>query len=450
MAFTATQIPGIDKRHFPAELCHNDMNGNKYPNGLDIFPEDDLEDVIARTGANTCVLAYSDLAYDTVQKLAARVNAAGCKFVQLPPHMTMVESTKPVVAVCASRTGVGKSQTSRYIARYFHSKGLKVAAIRHPMPYDQNLLSQRCQRYETESDMDKYKCTIEEREEYFGHIRDGTLLFAGVDYEMILHEAEKEADIILWDGGNNDCSFYKPDLYITLVDSLRPTDQEHYYPGEINVRISDMILLSKVDPEKGLQQAAKHAEALQPLLRPSTPVLYGGSTIKPEAINANSGEPMTEQEAANLVKGKKVLVIDDGPTLTHGGMAYGAGYVMAQKLGAAEIVDPRPYAKGSLKKVFEKFTHLTNVLPAMGYGDEQIKDLEATIRATPCDAIVIGTPSDFTHVLNLRNVPYVMARYELEIVTEKDKQTFHHMLDSFYDKAAKAKKTPRAEKGKSV
>jgi len=439
MAFTATQIPGIDKRHFPAELCHNDVNGNKYPNGLDIFPEDELEDVIARTGANTCVLAYSDLQYDTIQKLAARVNAAGCKFVQLPPHMTMVESTKPVVAVCASRTGVGKSQTSRYIARYFQSKGLKVAAIRHPMPYDQNLLSQRCQRYETESDMDKYKCTIEEREEYFGHIRDGTLLFAGVDYEMILHEAEKEADIILWDGGNNDCSFYKPDLYITLVDSLRPADQEHYYPGEINVRISDMILLSKVDPAKGLEQAAQHADALKHLLRPSTPVLYGGSTIKPEAPN------MTEQEAANLVKGKKVLVIDDGPTLTHGGMAYGAGYVMAKQLGATEIVDPRPYAKGSLKKVFEKFTHLTNVLPAMGYGAEQTKDLEATIQATPCDAIVIGTPSDFTNVLDLNKVPYVMARYELEIVTEQHKKQFHTILDTFYDTAVKAGKTAKTK-----
>ena len=284
-AFTATQIPGIDSRHFPSEMCNNQYNNNLYPNGLQVHPESSLEELIESTKADTCALAYSDLSYDIVQKLAARVNTAGCKFVQLPPRLTMLESTKPVVSVCASRTGVGKSQTSRYIARYFRDKGLKVAACRHPMCYDKDLLSQRFQRFETEEDMDKYNCTIEEREEYFGHIRDGTLLYAGVDYEMILRDAEKEADIIIWDGGNNDLPFFKPDLHITLVDSLRPTDQEHFYPGEINVRLADLVMLSKVDKDTGREQAAKHAKQLQHLLRPFTPVLFGGSSIKPEAWN---------------------------------------------------------------------------------------------------------------------------------------------------------------------
>ena len=284
-AFTATQIPGIDNRHFPPEMCNNQQNENIYPNGLNVHPESALEELIESTKADTCALAYSDLSYDTVQKLASRVNAAGCKFVQLPPRLTMLESTKPVVSVCASRTGVGKSQTSRYIARYFRDKGLKVAACRHPMCYDKDLLSQRFQRFETEEDMDKYNCTIEEREEYFGHIRDGTLLYAGVDYEMILRDAEKYADIILWDGGNNDLPFFKPDLHITLVDSLRPTDQEHFYPGEVNVRLADLVMLAKVDKDTGRDQAAQHAKQLQPLLRPFTPVLFGGSSIKPEAWN---------------------------------------------------------------------------------------------------------------------------------------------------------------------
>ena len=221
VAFTATQIPGIENRRFPAELCNNHLNNNRYPKGLDIYPEDNLEEVIKKTDATTCALAYSDLSYDTIQKLAARVNAAGCKFIQLPPSQTWIDSKKPVVAVCATRTGVGKSQTSRYIARYFKSKGLRVVACRHPMPYDTNLMSQRCQRFETEEDMDKYKCTIEEREEYYGHIRDGTILYAGVDYEEILRQAESEADIVLWDGGNNDAPFFHPDLYITMIDSLR-------------------------------------------------------------------------------------------------------------------------------------------------------------------------------------------------------------------------------------
>jgi predicted GTPase len=292
------------------------------------------------------------------------------------------------------------------------------------MPYDQDLNSQRCQRYETMEDMDKYHCTIEEREEYFRHIEDGNLLFAGVDYEMILREAEKEADVVIWDGGNNDCSFFKPDLTIALVDSLRPTDELHYYPGETNVRIADAILVTKTNELKDLQHARDHAEHLKTLM--NGPVYFGASVILPQA------KGLSQEEAINLVRGKRVLVVDDGPTLTHGGLPFGAGYSMAVSLGAGEIVDPRPYAQGSLKGVFEKFTHLEKVLPAMGYGDEQIKDLEATIQAVDCDTVVIGTPSDISSVVDIGK-PSVVARYDLEMVPEH-KDAFHATLDSFYDK----------------
>ena len=422
--FTETQIPGIDNRHFPAEMCNNHLNDNLYKNGLDIYPEASLEELIKRFEADTCSLAYSDLPYDTVQSLASRVNAAGCKFVQLSPKMTQVESSKPVVAVVASRTGVGKSQTTRYVANYYKNKGLKVAVARHPMPYDSDINSQRCQRYEVMEDMDKYRCTIEEREEYFRHIEDGNLLFAGVDYEMILRQAEKEADIVIWDGGNNDCSFFKPDLTITLVDSLRPTDELHYYPGETNVRMADAVLVTKTNELKDMQHAHDHAAHLKTLV--NSPVFFGKSVILPEAAG------LRQSEAIRLVEGKRVLVVDDGPTLTHGGLPFGAGYSMAVKFGASEIVDPKPFAKGSIKGVFEKFTHLEKVLPAMGYGDEQIKDLEDTINAVDCDSVVIGTPSDISHVMDIYH-PSVVARYDLELVPEHVDE-FHSMLDSCLDK----------------
>jgi len=360
VCFTETQIPGIDNRVFPPEMCRNDLNGNLYPDGITIYPESQLEELIQRFEANICTLAYSDLSYHTVQSLASRVNAAGCQFVQLPPAMTQLASTKPVVAIVASRTGVGKSQTTRFVANYYKEKGLKIAAVRHPMPYDHDLNFQRCERFETMEDMDKYRCTIEEREEYYRHIEDGNLLFAGVDYEMILREAEKDADLVLWDGGNNDCSFYKPDLTITLVDSLRPTDELHYFPGETNVRLGDAILITKVNELSSLDEAEEHAKQLREktiLKSNNVPIIFGKSKIVPQAKDEKTGLNLPTDEAANMVKGKRVLVVDDGPTLTHGGLACGAGFALAKALDAEEIVDPRPSAKGSLVKVFEKFSH---------------------------------------------------------------------------------------------
>jgi predicted GTPase len=432
-AFTGQQIPGIDNRTFPASLCNNHLNGNKYPAGIKIYPEAELEHLIHLTDADTCTLAYSDLSYDTVQSLASRVNASGCKFLQLPPALTMVPSRKPVIAVCASRTGVGKSQTTRYVANYFKEKGLKVAVVRHPMPYDQEL-SMPVQRYEKMEDMDKYHCTIEEREEYFRHIEEGTLLFAGTDYPSILKEAEKDADLIIWDGGNNDLPFFKPDIHITLVDSLRPTDEMHYFPGETNVRMSDMILITKVNELPSFKPADEHAKRLKTISKPNTPVFYGTSVITGEAINPSTGRGLSDEEVKALVFGKRVLVIDDGPTLTHGGMANGVGYVLAEELGATEIVDPRPYAQGSLRKVFEKFPHLHNVLPAMGYDSEQIRDLEMTIKATPCDSVVIGTPSDITHLMDIGK-PSVVARYRLQIIPDHA-GSFNLFLDSVFDRFA--------------
>lgn len=275
-------------------------------------------------------------------------------------------------------------------------------------------------------DMDKYDCTIEEREEYFRHIEQGTLLFAGVDYPMILREAEKDADVIIWDGGNNDLPFYKPDLHICLVDSLRPSDEIRYFPGETNVRMADVVLVCKVNSAADKEKAQKQAEKLKDITKPNAPIFLAGSVVTAE------GEKLTTDEASNLVRDKRVLVVDDGPTLTHGGMAYGAGYVLAKDLGASEIVDPRPCAQGSLKKVFEKFSHLKNVLPAMGYGKEQVKDLEATINKVDCDTIIFGTPSDIARRMDLKK-PSVVARYELEVDPD-DVDVFHDTLDTIMDR----------------
>jgi predicted GTPase len=353
--------------------------------------------------------------------------------VQLPPSLTQLKSTKPVVAIVASRTGVGKSQTTRWVANYFKNHHhLKVAVIRHPMPYDQDLNFQRCERFETMADMDKYRCTIEEREEYYRHIDDGNLLFAGVDYEMILRQAEQDADLILWDGGNNDCSFYQPTVTITLVDSLRPTDELHYFPGETNVRLANAILITKTNELASLDQAEQHAQQLREkkLLKSNNiPIVFGRSKIVPQTKNAD-GVVLDVDTAAQMVQGKRVLVVDDGPTLTHGGLASGAGYALAKQLHALEIVDPRPFAQGSLVDVFTKFPHLSNVLPAMGYGAQQIQDLKATIdhAAESCDTIVIGTPMDMSQVFTL-DKPVVVARYDLEIVPQHQK-IFYQVLDS--------------------
>jgi len=381
-----------------------------------IYSEDELEDLIKRFGATACALAYSDLSYDTVQSLASRVNAAGCKFIQLPPSLTAVPSTKPVIAICATRTGVGKSQTTRYVAKYLKQLGKKIAVVRHPMPYDQVLLRQRCQRYEVLEDMDKYDCTIEEREEYELHIEEDNLLFAGVDYEMILREAEKEADVILWDGGNNDASFYKPDLQITIADALRSGHEVHYFPGETNVRMSDVIMINKVNSLPGMKPAYDQAEKLRKVVGEQVPILFANSVVVPEA------KGLSAEEAAKLVEGKRVLVIDDGPTLTHGGMPFGAGLVLAKNMGAKEIVDPHPFAKGSLADVLKKFTHLDRVLPAMGYGEEQIKDLEATVREVDCDCVVVGTPINLAGVIDLSGKPWVRARYSLELLPDHKHQ----------------------------
>ncbi|KAL7528977.1 hypothetical protein ACHAXR_002730 [Thalassiosira sp. AJA248-18] len=338
--FTCTQIPGIGGRLFPAELCNNDKNGNRYPNGLMIHDEKDLEKLIKDFGATQCALAYSDLNYDTIQSLAARVNASGCKFIQLPPVLTQLHSTKPVIAVCATRTGTGKSQTTRFIADYLKKQGKTVAVVRHPMPYDQVLLNQRCQRYEVLEDLVKYKCTIEEREEYELHIEEGNLLFAGVDYDMILREAEKEADVVLWDGGNNDFSFFAPDLNICVADALREGHELHFYPGEINARMADAIIINKVNSLRSIDQAKKQASKIHALIKSDTPVLFGNSVVSPEARDQKSGKLLDDANVDKLVRGKRVLVIDDGPTLTHGGMPFGAGYVLAKKMGSGEIVDP--------------------------------------------------------------------------------------------------------------
>ena len=393
-----------------------------------------------------CALAYSDLNYDTVQSLAARVNAAGCKFIQLPPKLTQLKSTKPVIAVCATRTGTGKSQTTRFIADFLKRQGRKIAVVRHPMPYDQGallyymlliffilnvfllafdsniillfyllavLLNQRCQRYEVLDDLVKYRCTIEEREEYELHIEEGNLLFAGVDYEMILRQAEKEADVVLWDGGNNDYSFFKPDLTICIADALREGHEEHFFPGEINMRMADLIMINKVNSLPGIEQAMKQVGQIRKLVKHDVPILLGNSVVTPEARDS-TGALLDAQIVNDMVHGKRVLVIDDGPTLTHGGMPFGAGYVLANQMGAAEIVDPHPFAKGSLKGVFQKFPHLVNCLPAMGYGEEQIKDLQDTVKSVDCDCVIAGTPINLESVITF-DKPCVRARYCLQL-----------------------------------
>lgn len=415
--FTGTQIPGIAGRLYPAELCHNDKNGNRYPNGLMIYNEQDLEKLIGDFGATMCALAYSDLNYDIVQSLAARVNASGCKFIQLPPALTQLHSTKPIISVCATRTGTGKSQTTRFIADYLKKHGKTVAVVRHPMPYDQVLLNQRCQRYEVLEDLVRYKCTIEEREEYELHIEEGNLLFAGVDYEMILREAEKEADIVIWDGGNNDFSFFASNLTICVADALREGHEEHYYPGEVNARMADVIIINKVNSLPNIEQARKQADRIHKLIKSDTPILFGNSVVSPEARDPVTGKLLDDAALDDLVRDQRVLVIDDGPTLTHGGMPFGAGYVLAKQMGAREIVDPRPFAKGSLVGVFRKFQHLENVLPAMGYGDEQVRDLQNTVQAVDCDCVVTGTPINLENVIDMKK-RCVRARYCLQLDSE--------------------------------
>lgn len=390
VAFTATQIPDIAGRRYPAVLA-----GERYPDGIPIVDESELERLIADERVEEAVFSYSDVSYDHVMHLASRATAAGAAFVLPAAKPTMLTSTKPVIAVTAVRTGVGKSQTTRYLVGLLKELGVKAVSVRHPMPYG-DLPDQIVQRYASFDDLDRYRCTIEEREEYEPHIEAGFVIYSGADYEKILREAETEADVILWDGGNNDLPFYAPDLHIVLADPLRPGDERRYHPGETNVRLADVIVVNKCDSadEDAIAAVESSCRELNP-----------GATI----VRADS--PVTV-EHPDLVAGKRVVVIEDGPTLTHGNMTFGAGTVGARAAGVAEIVDPSPFAVGSLVGTYAKYPNAVGVLPAMGYGQAQIRDLEATIEAADCEAVVSGTPIDLTRVLKVSK-PMTRARYDL-------------------------------------
>lgn len=406
VAFTATQIPDIDGRKYPAELA-----GKLYPAGIPICAEADLVSLIKEHNVDQVVFAYSDVQHGYVMSKASIVHAAGADFRLLGPKATQLESTVPVIGVCAVRTGVGKSQTTRKVIKELKEMGLRVVAIRHPMPYG-NLVAQTCQRFATYEDLDKHECTIEEREEYEPHIDAGVVVYAGVDYEKILREAEKEADVILWDGGNNDFSFYKTDLLFTLVDPHRPGHELKYHPGETNLRLADVIIINKVDsasPE-GIEAVRQNARM-----------------ANPNAAIIDAASPIFVDEPS-IIAGKRVLVIEDGPTLTHGEMRYGAGFLAAQKAGASEIVDPRPYAVRSIAATYAKYTHVSQILPAMGYGDQQVKDLEETINKVDCDAVVIGTPIDLRRVLKIEK-PATRVKYELQEIGEPTIRTCLNKLN---------------------
>ncbi len=391
VAFTAAQIPDIDGRRYPKELA-----GEGYPEGIPILPEEDLTEIIKNEGVEEVVFSYSDVPYQTLMNKSAIVNAAGADFRLIGPNASEVKSTKPVIGITAIRTGCGKSQTTRTVAKLLIDAGKKVAAIRHPMPYG-DLVKQKVQRFATLEDLKKHDCTIEEMEEYEPHIVNGIIVYAGVDYEAIVREAEKEADVILWDGGNNDFSFYKTDYLITVVDPLRPGHELSYYPGEVNLRRADAIVINKIDsadPED-LDEVRENIRM-----------------ANPNAVVIDAASPVTVDHP-ELLKGARVLVVEDGPTLTHGEMTFGAGVVAANKFGAAELVDPRPYLVGKLQKTFDTYPYIGEILPAMGYGAEQMEDLEKTIAATDCDVVVIGTPIDLRRIINI-DKPTVRVTYDLQ------------------------------------
>lgn len=408
VAFTAAQIPDIDGRRYPAALA-----GNLYPEGIPIHAEVELEHLIAKLNVDTCVFAYSDVPYHYVMGMSARVNAAGANFSLLGPKDTQIESTKPVVAVGAVRTGCGKSQTSRRIIEILMAKGLKVVAIRHPMPYG-DLVAQKVQRFATVDDLAKHKCTIEEMEEYEPHVVRGNVIYAGVDYEAILREAEKEADVILWDGGNNDFAFYKPDLMVTVVDPHRPGHELSYYPGEVTLRLADVVVINKMD--------SAGPEGVQ-IVRDSI------NKVNPNAIVIDGASPLTVDKP-ELIKGKRVLVVEDGPTLTHGEMKIGAGVVAARRFGAAELVDPRPFTVGRLTETFKTYPNIGTLLPAMGYGDEQIRDLETTINNVECDSVIIATPIDLNRLIKI-NKPTAKVDYDLQEIGQPDLEV---VVDEFIKK----------------
>ncbi|MCD6661636.1 MAG: cyclic 2,3-diphosphoglycerate synthase [Lentimicrobium sp.] len=395
VAFTAAQIPDIDGRKYPKELAGEDL----YPAGIPIYAEQDLPKLIVDLKVDDCVFSYSDVPYTRVMNLSAVVNAAGANFMLLGHKDTMVSSSKPVIAVGATRTGCGKSQTSRRIIEILMEKGLKVVAVRHPMPYG-DLNAQKVQRFATVEDLKKHKCTIEEMEEYEPHVVRGNVIYAGVDYEAILREAEKDpdgCDVILWDGGNNDFPFFKPDLMVGVADPLRPGAEVSYYPGEVVARMSDVIVINKID-----SASLENINIVRDNL----------AKINPSAIIVDGASPLSVDKP-ELIRGKRVLVVEDGPTLTHGEMKIGAGVVAALKYGAGELVDPRPYTVGKLSETFAIYPNIGTLLPAMGYGDEQVRDLEKTIENTPCDAVVIATPIDLSRIVKI-NKPSVKVGYDLQ------------------------------------
>ena len=406
IAFTATQIPNIEGRKYPKELA-----GKLYSDGIPIYPEDELENLIKKHNVDLVVFAYSDVSHEYVMHRASRVMAAGANFMLMGADTTMLKSRKPVIAVCAVRTGSGKSQTTRRVAEILKKLGKKTVVIRHPMPYG-DLTKQIVQRFETFEDLDKHNCTIEEREEYEPHLERGNIVYAGVDYGKILEQAEEEADVILWDGGNNDMPFYKPDLLIVVADPHRPYHEVTYHPGETNLRMADVIVINKVEtayPED-IETVRENARA-----------------SNPDALILEAASPIFV-ENSQQIKGKRVLVVEDGPTLTHGEMSYGAGVVAAEKYGARELVDPRPYAVGSIKSTYEKYQQIGALLPAMGYSKEQLQELEETINKTPADLVVVATPINLGKILNL-NKPYVRVKYELQ---EIGRPTLQDIIENFF------------------
>jgi len=412
VAFTAAQIPDIEGRKYPASLAGEDL----YPEGIPIYAEEDLPRLIKELKVDDCIFSYSDVPYKHVMSVSSIVHSAGANFMLLGPQDTMIKSTKPVISVGAVRTGCGKSQTSRKVIETLMEKGLKVVAIRHPMPYG-DLEKQKVQRFAELDDLKKHDCTIEEMEEYEPHIVRGNVIYAGVDYEAILREAENDpdgCDVILWDGGNNDFPFYQSDLAITVADPHRAGHELNYFPGEVNLRMADIVVINKIDSSypNDIQTVRENIAKVNP----NATVIDGASPIK--------------VDDASVIKGKRVLVVEDGPTLTHGEMKIGAGTVAAQKFGAAEIVDPRPYTVGRLQETFKTYPNIGALLPAMGYGEEQIKDLEKTINKTDCDSVIIGTPIDLNRVVNIKK-PNTRVYYDLDEIGKPD---MNEMIEEFIQK----------------
>jgi predicted GTPase len=397
VAFTATQIPNIDGRKYPCELA-----GPLYPEGIPIYPESEITALVRQHGIDEVIFSYSDVSFNYVMTKASQIVAAGADFKVLGARRTMLQSRVPVIAIVAVRTGSGKSQTSRKVCDLLRGMGKRVVAVRHPMPYG-DLVKQKVQRYKTLDDMVKCECTVEEMEEYEPHIVNGTIIYAGVDYEAILRQAEKEADVIVWDGGNNDLSFYKPDLTITVADPHRPNHEISYYPGATNLLLADVVVINKVE-----SASRENIDIVRNNIH----------NVNPRAIVVEAASPISVEDEL-IIRGKRVLVVEDGPTLTHGEMSYGAGVIAARKFGAAQLVDPRPWVVNSISETFRKYPKIGTLLPAMGYGDKQVKDLEETINRVDCDSVIIGTPIDLRRIIKI-NKPSVRVKYDLAEITKPD------------------------------